>query len=61
MEKLFVSQSNYVCLPDSDPFSAFLWRISPSADGDAGAALYGAMALLSLTGGAWIVGKKRRS
>ena len=29
--------------------------------GDAGVALYGAMALLSLTGGAWIVGKKRRS
>ena len=28
--------------------------------GDAGVALYGAMALLSLTGGAWIVGKKRR-
>ncbi len=29
--------------------------------GDAGVALYGAMALLSLAGGAWIVGKKRRS
>ena len=29
--------------------------------GDAGVALYGAMALLSLTGGAWIVGKKRKS
>ena len=29
--------------------------------GDAGVALYSAMALLSLTGGAWIVGKKRRS
>lgn len=29
--------------------------------GDAGVALYGAMALLSLTGGAWIVVKKRRS
>ena len=29
--------------------------------GDAGVALYGAMALLSLTSGAWIVGKKRRS
>ena len=29
--------------------------------GDAGVSLYGAMALLSLTGGAWIVGKKRRS
>ena len=28
--------------------------------GDAGVALYGAMALLSLTGGAWVVGKKRR-
>ena len=28
--------------------------------GDMGVALYGAMALLSLTGGAWIVGKKRR-
>ena len=29
--------------------------------GDMGIALYGATALLSLTGGAWIVGKKRRS
>ena len=29
--------------------------------GDAGVALYGAMALLSLTGGAWVVGKKRKS
>ena len=29
--------------------------------GDMGAALYGAMALLSLTGGAWVIGKKRRS
>ena len=28
--------------------------------GDVGVALYGAMALLSLTGGAWIIGKKRR-
>ena len=28
--------------------------------GDMGVALYGVMALLSLTGGAWIVGKKRK-
>ena len=28
--------------------------------GDMGVALYGVMALLSLTGGAWVVGKKRR-
>ena len=46
---------------DSSASAVAAKDIKSSNTGDAGIALYAAMGLLSLTGGAWVVGKKRRS